>query len=133
MKSFSRACHLKPDETELWEDDLNWARTLVQRKQKMTEEQQKTEEQSSSSGVTITEINDDDDKDIEKCECRSENDKKTTSVVKRQFITHTSKRKKLRTEDSNSDELLNSLPKDYVQMRNYTDTGRSATWSSHPS
>lgn len=129
LKSFSRACHLKPDESELWEDDLIWARTLVKRKQKMDEDQQKTEEQSSG-GVTITEINDDDDENIEKCECRNENDM-TTSVVKRQFITHTTRRRKHKTDDLNSDDLLNSLPKDYVQMRNYTD--RSAAWSSHPS
>ena len=38
IKSFSRAIHLNPAEKELWEEDLQWAWSLLQKKQQLDEE-----------------------------------------------------------------------------------------------
>ncbi|KFM70341.1 hypothetical protein X975_19481, partial [Stegodyphus mimosarum] len=54
--SFSKAIHLNPSEKELWEDDLKWTLTLLERKSKL--DSQNTEREAkdvSSSSITYDE------------------------------------------------------------------------------
>jgi len=60
IKSFSRAIHIKPDQTELWESDLKWALSLVKQYNSIKNDAEKeVEVKTVKKQVEIVEVDED--------------------------------------------------------------------------
>ena len=108
LKSFSRAVHLNPEDRELWEDDLMWANSLLLKKQRLDEEK-KLEMNQKNTGVTITELDND---ESEACETESSDNK---------LEIYSGKQERHKFQDSGSTaDAMKKLPNNYIQMRDPT-------------
>ncbi|XP_059151636.1 tetratricopeptide repeat protein 33-like [Physella acuta] len=94
LKSFSRAVHLYPGDQELWEEDLLWTRSLLERRKLVCEAEPPT-----SSSVTITEL--------------SEHGTEV-SPTERSVLPYS------HTDQSQQQQHIQHLPRNYVQMRDPT-------------
>ncbi|XP_042232641.1 tetratricopeptide repeat protein 33-like isoform X1 [Homarus americanus] len=56
VKTFSRAVHIRPDQQELWREDLQWAVGLLKKYQEIEVEREKVKAAAKESGATITEL-----------------------------------------------------------------------------
>ncbi|XP_045159179.2 tetratricopeptide repeat protein 33-like [Mercenaria mercenaria] len=101
VDSFSRAVHLNPGSKELWEDDLMWAYSLLQKRQKLEEEKKQILKEKFGGGVKIVEVGSDIDTDVD--------DEEKAVDIYRQVHEQGGKK----TEGKS----LRNLPTNYVQMR----------------
>lgn len=97
--SFSRAVHLNPGDKELWEEDLDWAFSLLKKHRKI-EQQKRQELEQKSNGVKIVEL---------------ENVAQASSAVI-PFKGNLTEHKSLPDNDKCFDNIKR-LPTNYVQMR----------------
>ena len=116
MKSFSRAVHLNPGDRELWEEDLMWAHSLVQKREKLEEEKELEKKRLNTvKPLTITEIGSEDTINVEPT---IEN---AVEVYKNSYSGS-------RTREFELEEMpLKGIPSNYVQMRDkrfYSDYGK---------
>jgi hypothetical protein len=112
IKCFSRAMHIHPCEQELWEEDLQWACSLLQKKTKLEAE---NEELNSSSKLKITEIE-------ENCENSEIPERTEHVVVKSQSTSKTLEPVQVEHRDYDTNDgvqtaSLNRLPSDFVRLR----------------
>ncbi|GFO21132.1 tetratricopeptide repeat protein 33 [Plakobranchus ocellatus] len=116
LKSFSRAVHLNPAESELWTEDLQWVKSLLDRHKLVQQQQQQGTgmggllDGSRNSTLTIRELREnngnDDTEDIDQ------------PIVRYGPVNHDS------TNDENSGQRpskkVRKLPNNYIQMRDPT-------------
>lgn len=96
VQSFSRAVHLNPEDKELWENDLMWANSLLQKREKLEEEKKKLL-QEQKSGVKIVEIGSDIETEID-------DDNKAVEIYRQ-------------VHKQVDGKTMKNLPVNYVQMR----------------
>lgn len=106
IKSFSRAIFINPAEKELWEEDLHWATSLMQRNETVTamKEQQKKTEKSANIIELDTNNDPEDQQDVKKDDSHSHSSVVSGRELSQNFT---------RLEPS-----LQELPPNYVCMRN---------------
>ena len=105
MQSFSRAVHINPDNRELWEDDLQWACSLLQKRKILEEEKKQVMEENNGGGVKIIEVGSDADSDDD-----DDDDKKVIDIY-----THVTEHSSKNTDRRS----LKNVPTNYVQMRDH--------------
>lgn len=104
--SFSRAIFLNPDNTELWNDDLEWTLSLIKRKSHMNKKFE--EEKQQSSKATITELRTGDGEQLPRL---PQIETETESAEETRIDLYTSK------QEWTSCSSVNKLPQNYVLMR----------------
>lgn len=101
VQSFSRAVHLNPGNKELWEEDLLWANTLLQKRQKLEEEKKQMLKEKLGGGVKIVEVGSDLETDID-------DDEKVVDIYRQ--ARHSGGK-------NNEGKCIKNVPVNYVQMR----------------
>lgn len=100
MQSFSRAVHLDPGNKDLWEDDLMWAYSLLQKREKLQGERKQLLE-GKEKGVKIVEVENDIENDVD-------DDGKIVDIYRQVH-----EQGEVKTEEKS----IRKLPMNYIQMR----------------
>ncbi|KAL3870104.1 hypothetical protein ACJMK2_042717 [Sinanodonta woodiana] len=105
LRSFSKAVHLHPDDKELWEEDLLWAFSLINKKEQVTREKAQEEQKKQKKCNSLT---------IQELDAESGLDGANKSIQ-----LYSSKGTNLSTERTEACNVKNikRLPDNYVQMR----------------
>lgn len=98
VQSFSRAVHLNPGDRDLWDNDLMWAYSLLEKRKKLEEEKRKLLEENKS-GVRIVEVGSDVEVD---------NEGKAVDIYR-----HVHQQSK----PSLGEKTMENMPGNYIQMR----------------
>jgi len=118
VNSFSRAVHLNPEDTELREDDLDWAFTLLRKRERLDQERLKEKQTSAktqTSGVKLTELKETVSEPLDELTDDSSGSDNVVEVYK-----NTGSNTETGTCDNDNVKKMHKLPYNYVQMRDFT-------------